>query len=316
MEKNKRNKEWESIEKLVAILEKFITPNSRVEHNVKLPILGSPTKRKRQFDAVITLTSGSKIFTIVVEVQKRKSKPTIGMFHSWVTKMESVGATQLICVSEKGYPKSIFEEVQIKYGKKITLMTLKAFDDLLKPPNVNIDIDFTNLRNKHYEYVNPTPPQFEQAAQKYMPFEFLETDKVFLTSNTVEPFSLKEYVEQGIKIETNRPEFLEKFNRGELGNKGRIEMDLNESSGLYGVINGEKFLIIKWKLTIVVTITDIEHTKETKKYEYRHEIINDVLAWVSSTVFTMQGKSVQLDFIARIENGVPHYELKETLLPS
>lgn len=43
---------WKLTEKVVAILEKMLAPATKVEHNIRLPVLGS--SRKRQCDVVIT----------------------------------------------------------------------------------------------------------------------------------------------------------------------------------------------------------------------------------------------------------------------
>ena len=43
---------WRVVEEVAALLEKSITPFARVEHNVKLLVIGKP--RRRQCDVVIT----------------------------------------------------------------------------------------------------------------------------------------------------------------------------------------------------------------------------------------------------------------------
>lgn len=60
----------------------------------------------------------------IIEVQKRGKKPDINTFGGWLKKKEEVGSQHLICVSEKGFPKSIIEEAE-RIGPTIRLMTIK-----------------------------------------------------------------------------------------------------------------------------------------------------------------------------------------------
>ena len=120
---------WEGYEKLVAFLELFLTPDAQVRHNVYLPVLGSPSNRTRQCDVVIEHWLGPRKSLTIVEVQKRKKKPTINEFQGWLEKMNDVGAQQLICVSELGYPKSVIEQAATRVGSRVALMTLKELED-------------------------------------------------------------------------------------------------------------------------------------------------------------------------------------------
>jgi len=128
MERSDTQPLWKIIERIVAILEKALTPDAKVEHNVFLPVIGSPTRRSRQCDIVITYGQEPRQSFAIVEVQKRNSKPTITTFHGWLKKMEEVGAQQLICVSAIGYPKSIIEDVATRIGPTVTLMTLEELE--------------------------------------------------------------------------------------------------------------------------------------------------------------------------------------------
>ncbi len=51
----------------------------------------------------------SRKHVTIVEVQKQNRKPTLNEFDGWIAKMKQVGANQLICVSEQGFPASIVE---------------------------------------------------------------------------------------------------------------------------------------------------------------------------------------------------------------
>lgn len=113
---------WRLVEEVVALLEQSITPSANVEHNIWLPVIGK--QRRRQCDVVITSGDQPRQTVAIVEVQKRNRKPDINTFHGWHRKMQEVGAQHLICVSTKGYPKSIIEEVALTIGPSVKLLTL------------------------------------------------------------------------------------------------------------------------------------------------------------------------------------------------
>ena len=119
---------WKLIERITALLEKSICSTANVQHNIKLPVLGSPSGRKRQCDVVITAGDSPRETVTIVEVQKRKGKPDITTFHGWLKKMREVGAQHLICVSTRGYPSSIIEEAN-RIGPTVRLLTLKEIED-------------------------------------------------------------------------------------------------------------------------------------------------------------------------------------------
>ncbi|MCX6676812.1 MAG: hypothetical protein NTU95_02560 [Methanothrix sp.] len=116
---------WMHAQRIVAILEQSLSPNARVQHDVKLPVIGMKDQW-RQCDVVITYGEPPREFLSIIEVQRRNSKPDINTFGGWVAKMEDVGAQQLICVSAKGYPKSIKQQVNERLGKRrVCLLTLE-----------------------------------------------------------------------------------------------------------------------------------------------------------------------------------------------
>jgi len=119
--------EWKLKEKTVTILERHFGQNAKVERDINLPVLTSPTKRTRQCDVVITEGSIPRQTISIVEVQNRTSKPSINDFEGGVVKMQQVGAQHLICVSEKGFPASIKERAK-ELGPTIRLLTLKQLE--------------------------------------------------------------------------------------------------------------------------------------------------------------------------------------------
>src|SRR5689334_14816843 len=119
---------WRYVERVSALLEKALSPGSRVDLDVRLPVLNSRKGKRRQCDVVITTGSPPREMRTIVEVQKRKGKPDITTFDGWVQKMRDVGAQGLICVSEAGYPDSVIEKVNFQIGPTVRLMTLRELE--------------------------------------------------------------------------------------------------------------------------------------------------------------------------------------------
>lgn len=125
--------DWEKKEELVKLIEKVISPSSHIERDVKLPNLKSKIGAKRQCDVVIRTGKPPRETISIVEVQKRGIKVDINTFGGWCVKMRDVGAQHLICVSEKGFPKSIIEEAQLM-GPTIRLLTLAQLESIEGSP--------------------------------------------------------------------------------------------------------------------------------------------------------------------------------------
>ncbi|MEB3191963.1 MAG: hypothetical protein VKL42_16600 [Snowella sp.] len=149
-EKNKKvSSSWESTEKIVAFIEQAISPDAKVEHNVKLPVINNPNRKPRQCDVVITFGKYPRQTLAIVEVQKRVTRPSITTFHGWCKKMEEVGAQHLFCVSALGYPSSIIEYVKKEKGPTVKLLTL---EDLGKEKKLN---GFFPTSDYELTFINP-----------------------------------------------------------------------------------------------------------------------------------------------------------------
>jgi hypothetical protein len=133
-------KHWESIEKLVHLIEKSISPTSTVEHNVKLPDLTSANNNLRQCDIVIKSGTPQRQTITIVEVQDRNSQLNLNTFQGFVQKMHDVGAQHLICVSRKKFSETIVEKAR-KSGGTIRLVTLSKFE----PNNFPIELPSLNV---------------------------------------------------------------------------------------------------------------------------------------------------------------------------
>lgn len=131
------NNDGKELEHLVSLIEKSISPDSVVEHDVKLPVIGSESGRTRQCDVVIRSGQMPRETITIVEVQDRTCKPDINTFGGWLEKLEEVGAQHLICVSRHEFPTSIKERAA-KKGGTVRLITLKALNAENIPTNMNI----------------------------------------------------------------------------------------------------------------------------------------------------------------------------------
>lgn len=121
------------LEKVVELLERSISPNAVVQHDMQLSVIGSESGRTRQCDVVIRSNVGTPRETItIVEVQDRKTQVDINTFGGWQKKREEVDAQHLICVSRHDFPQSIKEEVA-KCNNTVKLVVFKEMDNDLKP---------------------------------------------------------------------------------------------------------------------------------------------------------------------------------------
>lgn len=119
--------DWLTIEKLVQLIEKSISPDSTVEHDIKLPDLTSNSNAKRQCDIVIKSGNPPRQTITIVEVQSRNSKFNITFFQGLIQKMRDVGAQHLICVSTEGFTKTIKEKAS-ELGGTVRLVKLTKHD--------------------------------------------------------------------------------------------------------------------------------------------------------------------------------------------
>ncbi len=120
--------EWKTVEWLVALLEKFLNPEeSSVTTNERIPVLGKPSRERKEFDVVIRQRVGPRTHMIVFEIQNRSRRIGIDSLDKWLKKMESVGANKLVCVSTKGYTKDAISAAKEEYGGRVDLLT---FNDL------------------------------------------------------------------------------------------------------------------------------------------------------------------------------------------
>lgn len=124
-----RNRDWKLKERVVAVLERHLDENARIEQHVFLPVLEDETREPRECDVVIYENDQP---TVIFEVQDRGKKPSINDFGGWLVKMDEVGVDNLVCISKTGFPSSIMKKAD-RIGLSIRLLTLKELERNLWP---------------------------------------------------------------------------------------------------------------------------------------------------------------------------------------
>lgn len=148
------NNDWKEFEHLVHLIEQSISPDSVVEHDVYLPVIGSQSGRTRQCDVVIRSGQKPRETITIVEVQDRTSKPNITIFGGWIEKLKEVGAQHLICVSRHDFPTSIREKA-VGLGNTVRLIMLKELNAESIPINIvftHCDFDLKEVKKASLTY--------------------------------------------------------------------------------------------------------------------------------------------------------------------
>jgi hypothetical protein len=117
----KNSPKWKLTERVIHLLEKAISPGSRVLQDIELKDINTGTPR--QFDVVVYSAKPPRDTLSVVEVQDRGRNVTLPMFEGWCRKRESVGAQHLICVSVAGFSDAVKVDAK-RQGLAVRLLTL------------------------------------------------------------------------------------------------------------------------------------------------------------------------------------------------
>lgn len=287
------NKNWELHEKIVSVIEKFLNPESTVEHNKLLPVIGSPGKRKRQCDIVIFHKNGPRTFTTIIEVQKRNKKVKISDFDGWTTKMKDVGAQHLVCVSELGFPESIIEKVKIKYGtNSVSLMTLNEFQLFDKSDIINlIPLSYINKR-RSFIITNISNSEFkrkkEKSSSSICKVEITQEEKMFCFEEDTQLLSLEEIISKLLN-EIDQNDFL---HHGDT-----LKIKFNSNNQISIIIDDEKIDIINLdidvKLEKKMDIKPIEGTK----YKYSFVLDDNKFYWLVKTKLLIDNIPKDVDIL-------------------
>ena len=261
------------MEKLIHLINKSIEPESNIEHNVFLPVIGSASGRKRQCDILITSGPSHRKTLTLVETQDRTSKVDINTFNGWLEKLTEVGAQHLICVSRLDFPESIKEKAYLS-GNKVKLVTMKEIAE------DEIPFDFLKLKFK------------------YLNFKLIESKNLNLTYSRSEAKSLGvydailEYRKDNLKLNFNDKIFsLDQFELKCLYNicRDSIQIQNENCSGLDKIAFDTKsgtplYLFIDNKFLRIGL--EVEFKWENEAFEYPVSLLtyeqgkDGSLAWV------------------------------------
>ena len=182
------SKPGDDLEKIVAIIERSISPTARIEQNVFLPILTSTAGHKAQCDIVIRTGTPPRETLTLVEVQDRNSKIDVNTYRGWLGKIEDVGAQHLICVSRQEFASSIKEKAS-QSGSKVFLVTLKELSAESIPLDfIRFIFLYHSFNVKELKRFRPfvAPGQIERLKLKTTPFNLRDKlwslDGINLTS--------------------------------------------------------------------------------------------------------------------------------------
>jgi hypothetical protein len=307
---------WQTIEKIVALLEKTLTPLAQVKHNVFLPVLGRPKREPRQCDIVIVYGAPPRETITIVEVQDRKSRLNLNTFHGWIVKMQEVGAQHLICVSSQGFPQSIIDDVAMVRGPTVRLMTLQELEE----PNMGGIILGSFLVFKKPRFLleevlpgaklQPIHVGKFQAISGQANLELTSDDKVFTLENGNERLSL---LEMSAKVLDRELQPLLHSQGAREPDNYTLEVTLGSpAKDLYAYIKGQKYRVIsltmKWKVETEISVIPM------RWLEYKQEFFDGTLAWVAYTKGEIDGKELEIQMIfKRDEHGLLQLALPRLL---
>ena len=295
---------WELIERITALLEQSLTPTARVEHNVLLPVIGMPGD-KRQCDVVITYGQPPRETVAIVEVQDRKSKIKINDFDGWTVKRGEVGASMLICVSERDFPISIKNRVLLKHGPTVKLLTLKELEE---PTILKLKL-FPEALFSSFTSRVVSVGIVKVSGSKYLSFGsemrteiHSSNDKVFEWDESHEYRSLNDLVSSELK----NLDLTHKT--ANLQPDETIDIDINichdESKKILWLHQAEQKFNVR-ELPVKVAVGIQESKIPIKCYSYKQEMIDNVIAWVASATGVINGESYGFQLVFHPgENGI------------
>lgn len=265
------NNDGKEFEQLVHVIEQSISPDSVVEHDVNLPVIGSKEGRTRQCDIVIRSGKKPRETITIVEVQDRTSKPDINTFGGWLHKLEQVGGQHLICVSRHDFPVSIKEEA-FKAGNTVRLITLK---EDLNTKSIPINVIFKHCvfdMNKIDVVCSASRPEAEElgileaAEKKIVGFKKLDANEQCWSLDKKNLISLFVICRDFY----NRPD-------GENEGEGKLVFDRKDGPELYMFME-DKFLKVSVVFDFKWSYEESDMPMSVLSYEQSDA---GILAWVA-----------------------------------
>lgn len=270
------------MELLVQLIERSISPDSVVEHDINLPILNSPSGTTAQCDIVIRSGKEPRQTITIIETQDRGSKVKINEFRGWKQKLEDVGAQHLICVSRHEFSKSIKEQASLS-GNSIILITLKeSLPSELPLDFVNIHFLYRNFDVISLESVKPIMSKSKAESlgvrDALHSKKTINTEELCWSVDGVNLISLFKLCRDYYTPPENTPS----------GN-GEINFDLKNNPPLYHLVEG---ILIRVGLNCKFSWTNEVIKKPVSVLAYEQNE-HGVLAWVAEiTHDSPQGKIV------------------------
>lgn len=294
--------DWKSAEQIAALLEKTLTPDANVRHNVLLPIVGRPDRKPRQCDVVVSYGKAPRESIAIVEVQKRSRKPDITTFHGWVAKMREVGAQQLICVSQHGYPASIIDEVASRIGPSVKLMTLRDLERgdglsqlVMLPYRLHVTRVFDILA------VGTVGVRSVEGAEEVLPeISFSSSDPAFSVTRGGPPLTMNEVIAaalDGANVSPRPPVLGITHLDADLPFKPEHDLWLHQG--------GTSFHVREWLVKVRVTFATEQRTTghvPVSHLVYRQEMLDGVLAWVASMSVEYEGEQRLINIAFKRDN--------------
>ena len=277
---------WRAQEHAVALIEKLISPNATVVHDVRLPVIGSSKRRKRQCDVVVYSGHLPRQHLSIVEVQKRARKVGLNDFGGWLLKLEQVGAHALIAVSERGFDESVREAAR-KYGDRVKLLTLdtQSSNSKLRPFFLDPSV---RVIHRNFEILKIGAPTIRGAPPSTVSFS--SADRVL---------SVDEGPEQTLN------EMLSKIlNQADPDHRFKAVADVDlaktlKSHKLWVRVDGTRRQIEDWPMTLQLTCTISETPMTVVNAPYLQEGVEDPLAWLSQAAWEHEGGQVGFSIAVR-----------------
>ena len=169
------------LELLIKMIQKHIEPDAVVQHDIHLPVIGSPSGRTRQCDIVITSGPSHRKTITIIEAQDRTSQVDINTFNGWLAKLDEIGAQHLICVSRLEFPESIKEKA-FNQGNKVKLVNLKDAD----PTEIPLSFLKSNFKYYNYQPIGVTTPQISFTKDETISLGIYEAISEFIERNSMD----------------------------------------------------------------------------------------------------------------------------------
>jgi hypothetical protein len=284
---------WKTIEKVVALLEKSLTPEARVMHNVKLPCL--TTGHEEQCDVVIETGRSPRVSRTIVEVQKRNERVKPNEFRGWCQKLRDVGANRLICVSAKPFPKSIKDKVAKELGPTVLLVRLEALESnrwpfqivngAMKVYKPKVSVDNSIMPNPLLTF-DPLNNPFREFNGVLM--SGAEMPNVIQREGTENLLPLMDLINEGVRSMNDRPELLR------LPEGAHPVVICWNPINVNFCLNGQSAPIIEVRIAYTLEIISLWFPFEISSYTQDG---HNTLAWIVRATGDIDGENAEIRFV-------------------